>query len=91
MAQNLNLTLSTATALNSTTSDLTAGRTWTPQNNTQTTDGVVWAQDGGDVARSMNPGNIYFPGGVGTGTADAYGSLQGATSGEPWETIRATA
>ena len=87
MSQNLNLTLSTATALNSTTSDLTAGRTWTPQNNTQTTDGVVWAQDGGDVARSMNPGNIYFPGGVGTGTADTYNNLQGATSGEPWEAI----
>ena len=35
----------------------------------------------------MNPGNIYFPGGTGTGTADAYGNLQGTTSGESWEAI----
>ena len=87
MVQNLDLDLSTSVAFNSSTSDLSPGRTWTPQNNTQTTNGTIWAENGGDVARSMNPGNIYFPGGVGTGTADTYGNLQGATSGEPWEYI----
>ncbi|MBQ3310122.1 hypothetical protein IJG73_01625, partial [Candidatus Saccharibacteria bacterium] len=87
MVQNLDLDLSTSVALNSTTSDLSPGRTWTPQNNTQTTEGAVWAQDGGDMARSMNPGNIYFPGGVGTGTADANNNLAGSTTGEPWEHI----
>ena len=87
MVQNLDLDLSTSVAFNSSTSDLSPGRTWTPQNNTQTTVGTVWAQNGGDVARSMNPGDIYFPGGVGTGTADAYENLQGSTTGEPWEFV----
>ena len=87
MVQNLDLDLSTSVTLNSTTSDLTAGRTWTPQNSTQTTTGTVWADDGGNVARSFDPGNIYFPNGVGTGTPDSYDNLQGTTSGEPWEFI----
>ena len=87
MVKNLDLDLSTAVALDSVTSDLSPGRTWTPQNSTQTTEGTAWVQDGGDVAKSMDPGNIYFPGGVGTGTPDSYVNLQGASSGEPWEFI----
>ena len=87
MLKNLDLDLSTSVALTNANTDLNSKASWTPQNSTQTTDGVVWAPDGGDVARSMNPGNIYFPGGVGTGTPDSYDNLQGATSGEPWEFI----
>ena len=87
MSQNLNLTLSTATALNSTTSDLSAGRTWTPQNNTQTVEGIAWAQYGGDVARSFEPGEaMYFADGVGTGTlnTDTANYSGYLTSGEPY-------
>ena len=87
MVQNLDLDLSTSVALTSENTNLVTKSSWTPQNNTQTTEGTVWAGDGGDVARSMDPGNIYFPGGVGTGTADSYNNLQGATSGQPWEHI----
>ena len=87
MVQNLDLDLSTATALTSANTNLITKSTWTPQNNTQTTVGTAWARDGGDVARSMDPGNIYFPNGVGTGTADANGNLAGSTTGEPWEHI----
>ena len=87
MLKNLDLDLSTSVTLDSNTSDLTAGRTWTPQNNIQTTTGVAWAEDGGNTARSMDPGNIYFPDGAGVGAADANANLAGVTSGEPWEFI----
>ena len=74
MVQNLNMNLSTGVTLDSTTTDLgneTAGRTFTPQYNTQTAAGTAWAQDGSDGARSFEPGEaMYFDGGVGTGTLD---------------------
>ncbi|MBQ3309958.1 hypothetical protein IJG73_00750, partial [Candidatus Saccharibacteria bacterium] len=87
MVQNLDLDLSTSVALTNQNTDLNSKASWTPQNSTQTTTGTVWAEDGGDTARSMDPGNIYLPGGMGSGTADSVGNLQGATSGEPWELI----
>ena len=87
MLKNLDLDLSTSVALTNANTDLNSKASWTPQNSTQTTEGTVWPQDGGDAARSMNPGNIYFPGGVGTGSTSAGDNLQGATSGEPWEFI----
>ena len=87
MVKNLDLDLSTSVALTNQNTDLNSKASWTPQNSTQTTTGTVWAEDGGDTARSMDPGNIYFPGGAGTGAADTNGNLAGATSGEPWEFV----
>ena len=81
MAQNLNLNLSTAVSLNNTTTDLNSKTFWTPAVSTQTAVGTTWAQDGADGIHSFEPGDIYFPNGVGTGTADTYGNLTGATSG----------
>ena len=85
MVKNLDLDLSSSVTLTNQNTDLNSKASWTPQNNTQTADGIAWEQP--TVARSMNPGNIYFPGGAGTGTADANGNLTGATSGQPWEFI----
>ena len=87
MVQNLDLDLKNNVTLTSANTDLNSKTTWTPQYSTQTTAGTTWAENGGDVARSMDPGNIYFPGGTGSGTAGRYENFQGATSGQPWEHI----
>ena len=88
MVQNLDLDLSTSVALTNQNTDLNSKASWTPQNSTQTTEGTNWSYDISDnMARSMDPGNIYLPGGVGTGTADANNNLAGSTTGEPWEHI----
>ena len=87
MVQNLDLDLSTSVALTNQNTDLNSKASWTPQNSTQTTTGTVWAEGGSDGVRSIDPGNIYFPNGIGTGTADSIRNLQGSTSGQPWEFI----
>ncbi|MBQ3310093.1 hypothetical protein IJG73_01475, partial [Candidatus Saccharibacteria bacterium] len=81
MAQNLNLNLSTAVSLNNTTTDLNSKTFWTPAVSTQTAVGTTWALVGADGIHSFEPGDLYFPHGVGSGTADTYGNLTGATSG----------
>ena len=87
MIQNLDLDLSSSITLTSDDTDLNSKDSWTPHNSTQATAGIAWTQDGGDTAQSMDPGKIYFSDGIGIGTADAEGNLQGVTSGQPWEFI----
>ena len=84
MVKNLDLDLSTSITLDSTTSDLTAGRTWTPQNSTQTTTGTIW--NANNTAQSYSTGNLYYANGssVGSGTQDNHENYAGQSSGEPW-------
>ena len=83
MTQNLDLDLSTEVALDSNASDISEGRTWTPENSTQTTAGIAWAQNGSDGARSFDSGEKYFANGIGSGTADANSNYIAQDTGDP--------
>ena len=77
------------TGHNTTNTSTTSGRTsWTPNNSTQTVEGVGdWPPDGSDGAKSFSPGDIYYKDGVGTGDYDSvtgsYSSGQ-SSNGDPW-------
>ena len=65
MTQNLDLDLSTVTALTDADTDLNNKASWTPDNDTQTTDGGAWAIT---IAHSYDHGDAYLENGTGSGT-----------------------
>lgn len=67
MVQDLNFSLSTSTPLDSSTTDLPDGTSWTPENTTQTETGIKW--DSADTSRSY------------TNSIRTYYNVRAATAG----------
>ena len=83
MRENLNLLLTSGTAVVAYNFETGSTFSYTPNNTTQTSTGTAWSQDASDGTRSFNQNKDKFIGGMDIATSGGTG----ADSGQPYERI----